>query len=304
MKKTFILTFAMLMILTLPISALAEGETTQVEGEVTQESSVKTESPDSFLYNIKRLYEQFRVMTTFDKESKLDLHLELAEKRLQELSTLNAEAKEQFSTELYAEFLANIEEAITLSVQLKEQQKEMDDTLQQLEAVVNSGEEIIARLESEVEIKIEEEEQETRELAKVAPAVVAHIDTEIITELRGEGFGYGQIALLVSMSEQSNVSLDEVKELVREHKGMGKVAKVLGMENSTVETEQELEAETSGTVDLNNGGVNISTKGKAEGKGNSKVKSEDNGKGQANGNVDIKTNVKLGIGIGNAKNDK
>jgi hypothetical protein len=314
MKRTLILTFAVLMMFTLPIAALAEEDTTQVEGEVTQETSVKT-NPDSFLYHIKRLYEQFRLITTFDKESKLDLHLELAEQRLQELSTLDAEVKEQFSTELYAEFLANIEKAIMLTVQLKEQQKEMDDTLKQLEAVVNGGEELITQLESEVELDIEEEDQETRELAKVAPAVVAHIDTEIITELRSEGFGYGQIALLVSMSEQSDVPLDDVKELVREHKGMGKVAKELGLhpgnlikkakiaaeleaegsvnedENSedanekeeeataSLETEQELETEISTDIQLDNVGLDVTSKGKEK----AKAVIESNGKGKAHG---------------------
>jgi hypothetical protein len=344
MKRILILTFAVMMMFALPLGALAAEDTTQVEGEVTQETSVKTD-PDSFLYQIKRLYEQFRLITTFDKESKLDLHLELAEQRLQELSTLDAEVKEQFSTELYAEFLANIEEAILLTVQLKEQQKEMDDTLKQLEAVVNGGEELITQLESEVELDIEEEDQETRELAKVAPAVVAHIDTEIITELRSEGFGYGQIALLVSMSEQSDVPLDDVKELVREHKGMGKVAKELGLhpgnlikkakiaadleaegtvdeeeenteesieEESTtsLETEQELETELSSDVELDNDGLKGKEKAKAvieskgKGKANGLFKHEEKAKGNGKISVEVKTNIGVGVGIGNGKNDR
>jgi hypothetical protein len=317
MKRIVISIFAVMMMLTLPISTLAEEDSTQITGQVTgevsQESSIETESPDSFLYLIKRLYEEFRLITTFDKESKLNLHLELAEKRLQELSTLDPDVKEQFSTELYAEFLANIEKAITLSVNLKEQQKEMGDTLKQLEEVVIGGEEIIAQLESEVKLDIEEEDQETRELAKVAPAVVAHIDAEVITELRSKGFGYGQIAMIVSMSEQSEASIDEVVELVHEHKGMGKVAKELGIhlgsmnkkgkvtvdleaeamvdedENTeeateeeataSLESDQELEVEASTDVKVANVELNV----KATGKEKAKSVIESKGKGQAKG---------------------
>jgi hypothetical protein len=314
MKRIVISIFAAMMMLTLPIAALAEEDSTTVTGEVSQESSIKTEAPDSFLYHIKRLYEQFRLITTFDKESKLDLHLELAEKRLQELSSLDPKVKEQFSSELYAEFLANIEEAITLSINLKEQKIEMDETLKQLEDVVNGGEEIIAQLESEVEMKIEEEDQQTRELAKTLPAVVAHIDAEIITELRSEGFGYGQIAKIVSMSEQSEVSIEEVVELAHEHKGMGKVAKELGIhpgnmnkkgkvtvdleaegtvdedENAeeateeetartSLELEQELEVEASTDVQVANVKLNV----KATGKEKAKSVIESKGKGQAKG---------------------
>jgi hypothetical protein len=357
MKRTIILALSILMVFSISISSLAAEDTTQVTGEVNQESSVKTEaeveaeSPDSFLYYIKRLYEQFKLITTFNEESKLDLHIDLAEKRLQELSTLDADQKSEFSTELYAEFLANIEKAIMLTLELKEQQKEVDDTLAELEEVVSGGETLITQLESEIELEIKEEDQETRELAKVAPSVVAHIDAEIISELRDEGFGYGQIALIVSMSEQSDVSLDEVKELVREHKGMGKVAKMLGLhpgnlikkgklaaeleeditdedaqeeaseeesteEESTtsLETEQELDTEASTSIQLDNVGLNMSSKGKA----NAKAAIESNGKGKAKGlykdkheakgngklSVEVKTNAGLGIGIGNGKNDR
>jgi hypothetical protein len=338
MKRIVISIFAVMMMLTLPIAALAEEDSTTVTGEVSQESSIKTESPDSFLYLIKRLYEEFRLITTFDKEDKLDLHLELAEKRLQELSTLDPDVKEQFSTELYAEFLANIEEAITLSVNLKEQQKVMDDTLKQLEEVVIGGEELIAQLESEVELDIEEDDQETRELAKVAPAVVAHIDSEVITELRSKGFGYGQIAMIVSMSEQSEASIDEVVELVHEHKGMGKVAKELGIhpgnkgkvtvdleaeasvnedENTeeateeeeatpSLESEQELEVEASTDVQVADVEINVKATGKekaksvieSKGKGKAKGLYKDEEKEKNKGKVSVDVEAGIGVSIG------
>lgn len=323
MKRTIILTLAMLMVFSIPLTVLATEGEVNVSGEITQESSVNIQSPDSFVYKVKRLYEQFRLMTTFNEENKLGMHIELAGKRLQELGGLDSELKNEFSAKLYSDFLANIEKAIVLTVQLKEQEKQMDSTLTQLQQVVLDGETLIAQLESEIDLEIDKEKQQTKEMAKIAPAAVAHIDAEIISELRAEGFGYGQIALLVSISEQSEIELDELKQLIVEHKGMGKVTKEFGLhpgnllkigkqksepierdenEGSKEDAieEEGIEEEATSIEISNKAEVEAETKGKGKAYG-LEMKDQNNIKGKGNAAVEIKTNI--GIGIGNSKKD-
>jgi hypothetical protein len=325
MKRTIILTLAMLMVFSIPLTALATEGEVNVSGEIQQETNVQVQSPDTFVYKLKRLYEQFRLMTTFNEENKLNMHIELAGKRLQELGGLDHELKNEFSAQLYSDFLANIEKAIILTVELKEQEKQMDLTLTQLQQVVLDGETLIAQLESEIDLEIDEETEETKELARIAPAAVAHIDAEIISELRAEGYGYGQIALLVAISEQNEIELDEAKLLVSEHKGIGKVAKGLGLhlgnmnkngkqkaeseeadktEASEEEgTENESNEEEATSVEITNKAeVNVETIKSSEKKGNGNaygLEKKENQKTKGNAAVEIKAN--LGIKLGNNK---
>lgn len=119
------------------------------------------------------------------------------------------------------------------------------------------------------------------------------------------------------MAEQSEIELDEVKKLVVEHKGMGRVAKELGLhpgnlskignqigeqldylqeeENTSVETESKagLEAETKITTE---------TKGNVKAHGLEKENQKLNSKGKAT--VEIKANLGIGIGNGNSKKDR
>ncbi|MBO8170891.1 MAG: hypothetical protein H0Z33_03260 [Bacillaceae bacterium] len=246
MKKWLITLMTTTLLLSIPLMALANGEdqaTDQTAEDDVIQDLIKTASdqddetdsditsPDSFIYVLERFYEQLRLMLTFDSEEKFNLHMELASKRLAELKSLNEEIKAEYSSELYADFIENLEEAMTLAVKLKTKKEELNDLMAEMETVIEQGEEIVEEMKTEAELTIEvdEEEEIESELVKVTPAVVSHLDSEIITELRDEGYGYGQIAQIASIAALTDSSLDEVKEKMKEHKGIGKVAKEMGL---------------------------------------------------------------------------
>lgn len=64
---------------------------------------------------------------------------------------------------------------------------------------------------------------------EVERQVVKNVDPKVVEALRSKGYGYGQIALIAGLAAKSGKSIDEVEKVLKEQKGMGKVAKALGI---------------------------------------------------------------------------
>lgn len=203
-------------------------ELEEIIEEATEEQAEKPTGFSRFWTAVQQWFEHLKVVTFDRDEAKFDQYLEEAEAILEELAEASQDVDEDILLSFISAFADNVSEASNILVKLAEKDADIDELMERLEAVILEGEELMARFE-EIVIELPEEDNEKLDTAKVTPAVVAHIDSETISELRGEGFGYGQIALLVAMSEQAEVDLDEVKELHAELKGIGRVAKELGL---------------------------------------------------------------------------
>jgi hypothetical protein len=87
----------------------------------------------------------------------------------------------------------------------------------------------------------EQLEEETTEAAFTAN-VVKNLDATVVQALRDKGMGFGQIAHTIALSELSGKSVDEIAGLIAQGKGIGKIAKDLGIHPSKMNDKKSNEA--------------------------------------------------------------
>jgi hypothetical protein len=219
------------------VSVETEGQTEQkVQLNLTQAEEVEIDAQQVIEY-LQRVYAQLRTLPDFDDEGDLQSYLNRAEEHLEQLEEWSSEQDEALSERIMAALQTHIENAIVLTLLIKEQYQDIEQTLEGLDKLLKEGEKILAGFaDQDEEGRKDEDEQEGRDEEDEDldqngqhPKVVAHLDTELVSELRSQGFGYGEIALLTSISQLSEVELDELLELYQEQQGIGQVAKSLGL---------------------------------------------------------------------------
>ncbi len=63
---------------------------------------------------------------------------------------------------------------------------------------------------------------------------VINYPPEMIEELRDQGLGYGEIAIIQLLQERSGKTIEEILSLFREGKGWGEIASILGVDFSGI----------------------------------------------------------------------
>lgn len=220
----------------------AESQTTanmqasdQTSAETNAQSKTEAQSepvnPDSFLYTLKRLFEKVKLLLTFDSESKLDLHLSLANERLLELQSLDTEKATEHFSKLYADYAANMEKATELLVKLKAENENIQESLDQLTSVVDKGTALLSDHAVYLTADLNEPIILHTQLFEEMPSVLADLDQDIIAKLKAEGLGYGEIAQLSSIAELANVTISEVQTQLKGHDDLVQAVTALGLQS-------------------------------------------------------------------------
>jgi hypothetical protein len=204
---------------------------TVVSADEVVETTDPGTTPDEFLFTFDQLFEELKLLVTFDDEKEAQLLLDFASERLAEATAMSAEEKDEFLQAALEDYLAALDEAqdkVTEVIVEEETDSEgADELTEELEDVAEVDEE----LADEAEGELEEELEEAVEEAKVVANVVKGLDQDKVAELREQGLGYGQIAQIFWLAEAADIEVDEVAAIYTEEKlGFGQAVKQLGVE--------------------------------------------------------------------------
>lgn len=100
------------------------GATSSVSTTSTHATSVETVNPESFLYKLKDLINQFKVWFTFDDKEKADLLIQQASTKIDELASLNQTNQTEYNQKLIETINQTLEKAQEI---LKEAKVEAED---------------------------------------------------------------------------------------------------------------------------------------------------------------------------------
>ncbi|MBT2679686.1 hypothetical protein J7E38_11795 [Bacillus sp. ISL-35] len=206
---------------------------TGVSAEEVVETVDPGTTPDEFLFTFDQLFEELKLLITFDDEKEAELLLEFANERLAEAAAMSEEEKTEFVQEAFKDYLETLEEAqekVTEVIVEDGTDSDGEDRLtEELENAANLEEGLTEELENE----LKEEVAEATEQAKVVANVVKDLDQKMVSQLREQELGYGQIAQIFWLAEAAGKTVEEIAVLYTEEKvGFGQAAKKLGVHPS------------------------------------------------------------------------
>ncbi|MFD2446729.1 DUF5667 domain-containing protein [Bacillus sp. CGMCC 1.16607] len=248
MKKA-ILTTALAFTLSMGTSAFAEENgtstsTTEEQGanvEVTdkvetvtnQETVVDSENtvepgmtPDKFFYTFDLLMEDLKLLVTFDSQKEAELLLQFAQERLAEAEAMTAEEKKSFVEQAVTDYLALLEEAGDKVTEVITDESVAGEAKDELTNVLEETTVVTDEVTDQLDPEQQEDVATKTDQALLVAQVVQGFDVEIVKKLRQEELGYGQIAQIISLSNISGKSIEEVTKLLEES-GFGQVMKEL-----------------------------------------------------------------------------
>lgn len=214
-------------------------------------------TPDDTLYTFDQALEKIELLLTWNADSKAKLYATLSEERLAELMALEEELRLTYVQNLLVTYRDYLDLAIVKLEQAKaEGSTEVEAVSQLLDRVASNGQlslKVVEKWKVKARTDKEGQAQEGQAAVKEMPAqdgepvddtavveeviakakvtanVVSQLDAEVVQSLREKGLGYGQIALTVSLAEKAGKTVDEIVQLTSEGKGIGAVAKQLGI---------------------------------------------------------------------------
>ena len=192
-------------------------------------------TPDSVFYVVDQWVEDIQLALNGDPEKKAELLHQISLERLAEAEKMIEENKEEYvniTVEGYVEKLDLIQEVVGELIVSEDISDEIKEALSnQLEALTEVSDETVSVIDTELKIKMEEK----IESAYLVANVVKGLDVEKVKTLRAEmKLGYGQIAHVFRLAEAADMSVEEVAELLSQGKGVGQVAKELGLHPSVL----------------------------------------------------------------------
>ena len=215
-------------------SALLLPNTSVYAAEGTKEIGAGI-TPDKITYFTDKLVEDIQVSFTYDDEQKADLLIDISQERLAEAKEMAEKEKSQYvetAIDGYLETVADAEEAILDVITDEDISEEIkEELINELEDVSQVDDIVQENLDED---KKEELIEKTEEVSYSAN-VVANIDVEVVKNLRNQGFGFGKIAYINSLSTISGKSVDELASVVvDDNKGLGELSKELGIKPSEI----------------------------------------------------------------------
>lgn len=220
----------------------AEEEASQVEIiQLNQKPGIK---PDSPFYFIDKGFEDFRLWLTKNEEKEAALLLKYAEERLAELDALDRDEVDEYIDELYQEYGFKLEKVNNIISKLIVNDKISQSKAEKLTTKLSrtaSLDTIIDSTSLSEEIK---QEIQTSQLKSFSVAVTLGLNEEEVIDLKGQGFGYGEILKLNAIATLSDLSIEELMYLdifttVTSDKEIDfvKLATELGLEQSEIKTQ-------------------------------------------------------------------
>jgi hypothetical protein len=192
-------------------------------------------TPDSFFYFFDKLIEDIRVSLTSSEAEKARLLAEIALERLAEFNGLESEERAEYMEEIISDYIDAIGQATEAveQAQAEDPEAEVTDIVNVIDEATQVGDDIInsGELPDEVVEEVSDQLEKVQEVV-IKVKSVAGIDTEIVTKLREQGLGYGEIKLISQIASMSEKTVDEVMTLYSENKGIGKTMKAIGISPS------------------------------------------------------------------------
>lgn len=210
---------------------LAFGTGVSAQGVV--ETADPGTTPDEFLFTFDQLLEELQLFLTFDNEKEAQLLLDFANERLAEASVMSQENKRELVQETFKDYLITLKKAqekVTEVIVEKETDATGEARLaEELEKAANLEEGITEELEDGLKEAVTEETEQT----KIVANVVKELDREMVSKLREQNLGYGQIAQIFWLAEAAGKTVEEVAVVfTEENAGFGQAAKQLGVHPS------------------------------------------------------------------------
>lgn len=206
---------------------------TAVSADEVIETTDPGTTPDQFLFTFDQLFEELKLLVTFDDEKEAQLLLDFASERLAEAAAMSEEEKDGFVQEALEDYLAALEEAQEKVTEVIVEDKTDSEGADELTEELADTAEVEDDLTENAEDDLKEELEEAVEEAKVVANVVKDLDQEMVTQLREDALGYGQIAQIFWLAEASGKTVEEIAAIYTEEKvGFGQAAKQLGVHPS------------------------------------------------------------------------
>ena len=209
-------------------------------------------TPDKNLYGVKRLLEKVQLYLAFSPETRAELLIELAQKRLVEAQAMNELGEDELAELMIKEYIENLAAA----------QENLEDTELDFEAIS----EILTKIEMLLSInldllenikdklpEVEENINIIKDNLKVIKGTIIFIDKledEILAEDKAQeeketeqeeekvnNYGNGELRFVQILAEKANITVEDVMKLRESGLGWGNVAKELGISLGSVARE-------------------------------------------------------------------
>jgi hypothetical protein len=200
----FILSTTLALTLTVGFSVSAN-----TEESTTTDAGITS---DQFSYFFDTLWEDLKLTFTFNSEEEAKLLVDFAKERLAEAEALKEEEKKEYVQELVEDYLSLLEHAQEKVSEVVTEEEIEDEAKEELSEQLEEASEIEEQLEEEVK----EEVTKIMDKAFLVANVVMGYDTEQVISLREQGFGYGVIAKIISLSDISGKTVEEIVALVED----------------------------------------------------------------------------------------
>ncbi|RDU37522.1 hypothetical protein DRW41_06670 [Neobacillus piezotolerans] len=204
--KKFVFTAAM-------AATLAFGTTASASTEL--EGTAGT-TPDQFLYNFDQLFEDLKLLFTFDSEEEATLLMEFAKERLAEAALMTEAEKTEYVSSAVADYTKLLETAKETVSEVIADEEASDAVKEELTNKLEEAAELDESVEGQLQEEELEEAQKIIDEAYLVANVVKGFDTETVKNLRTKEFGYGEITKIISLSELSGKTIEELTAMLEE----------------------------------------------------------------------------------------
>lgn len=230
------------------LSMLAPGTISYAADEAASVDAGIT--PDSVLYTVDKLFEDLQLAFSPDSENEAGLLLQFANERLAEAKEMTEEEKTEFVQTTINDYMSKLEDAQEKVLEVVTDENMDEEVKEELNDRLDETSEVDEDIEQDLDDEQKEELDEKVENVRFTAHVVKDIDTETVKALREKGLGFGQIAHAALLSEMSGKSVEEIAGMfVDESKGLGEVAKELGIHPSELSGKIKKAVNTDDTED-------------------------------------------------------
>lgn len=199
-------------------------------------------TPNSFFYFLDKLIEDVKLSLASSPEDKAKIFAKIALERLAEFNSLESEDKVKYVESLINDYKYAVGQVVEVVEQIQEKDLDSDITevINLIGQIIEDGSNVVnaEQLPADVAEEIFEYVGQVEDVVEKAKEVVikaqsvAGIDKEVVTKLREQDLGYGEIKLISKIAAESEKTIDEVMTVYLETKAIGQTIKVIGIHPS------------------------------------------------------------------------
>lgn len=209
-------------------------------------------TPDKSLYGIKRLLEKVQLYLAFSPEDRVELLIELAQKRLAEAQAMDEQGRDELVEVMVKEYIDNLG---TAQENLKDAQLDLEaynEVLTKIEMLLSINLDLLENIKDKLP-EVEENISIIKDNLKVIKDTIIFVgkleaealkedkvNEEKETEQKEEkvnNYGSGELRFVQILAEKANITTEEVMKLRETGLGWGNVAQELGISLGSVARE-------------------------------------------------------------------